>query len=80
MADLRAEGPLHGARWASGAAAAAAPVAEPLLAPPRPAAAAPAPAAQAAEEEEHEDQFLCITLREARNLVAKDYETSSSNP
>lgn len=27
-----------------------------------------------------EDQFLCITVREARNLVAKDYETASSDP
>ena len=27
-----------------------------------------------------EDQFLCITVREARNLLAKDYETASSDP
>jgi hypothetical protein len=27
-----------------------------------------------------EDQFLCIRIREARNLVGKNYETHSSDP
>jgi hypothetical protein len=27
-----------------------------------------------------EEQFLCVTVREARNLVAKDYDTASSDP
>lgn len=27
-----------------------------------------------------DDQFLCITVREAKGLVAKDYETASSDP
>ncbi|KAI8470119.1 MAG: hypothetical protein J3K34DRAFT_459010 [Monoraphidium minutum] len=43
-------------------------------------AAAPRPAAAASEAAVGEDQFLCITVREARNLLAKDYETSSSDP
>jgi hypothetical protein len=40
-------------------------------------ALADAPAAAAAPPEQ---RFLCISVREARNLVAKDYETGSSDP
>jgi hypothetical protein len=32
------------------------------------------------EEEHSEGHFLCITVHEARNLVAKDYDTASSDP
>ena len=34
----------------------------------------------AASDAGGEDTFLLITVREARNLVAKDYETASSDP
>ncbi|GBF95637.1 hypothetical protein Rsub_08619 [Raphidocelis subcapitata] len=41
---------------------------------------AAAPAASAAPTPLPEQRFLCISVREARNLVAKDYETASSDP
>lgn len=69
-----------GGRAPLAASAAAATAAAAPAAADAPRAGGFAAAAAAAAEGPPAAEVLCVTVREARNLVAKDFETSSSDP